>query len=166
MTNEAEDKESDARIASHRTFLHRINKTKIKRKACRVFIILLLLYPSTPKALSIKYDKVYISKLVHQTQFILGTAKVSWYGGRFNGRRTANGEIYCKDSLTCAHNKLPFNTVVNISYGNKTISVRVNDRGKIYDRDFDLSEGAAQQLGIIDIGVAMVETEMTINNLK
>lgn len=128
--------------------------------AIRMAIVtIMLLYASQPKAIVLKPDAAYINHLVHITQYQTTKAKVSWYGGRFNGRRTANGEIYYKDSLTCAHNTLPFNTIVKVMLDGETVSVRVNDRGELYGRDFDLSEGAARALGMIDRGVATVDIE-------
>ena len=77
----------------------------------------------------------------------------SWYGGRFHGKRTANGERYDMNALTAAHPSLPFGTVVRVrSLVNvRTVDVRINDRGPhIRRRIIDLSRGAAHALGLID----------------
>lgn len=67
----------------------------------------------------------------------------SWYGGGFNGRQTANGEIYDMHEMTCAHRTLPFNTrvqFVNTTTG-RTAILKVNDRGPFIEgRDYDLSK--------------------------
>lgn len=87
----------------------------------------------------------------------------SWYGPRFHGRRTANGERFNKFHLTAAHRTLPFNTrvrVTNLRNG-RSIVVRINDRGPyIRGRIIDLSYAAAQQLGMHQHGVIQVKVEV------
>ncbi len=87
----------------------------------------------------------------------------SWYGPRFHGRRTANGERFNKFHLTAAHRTLPFNTrvrVTNLQNG-RSIVVRINDRGPyIRGRIIDLSYAAAQQLGMHRQGVIQVTVEI------
>ncbi len=83
----------------------------------------------------------------------------SWYGGIFQGRKTANGEIYDTYLFTCAHKTLPFGTmleVTNLANG-KVVEVRVNDRGPfVDDRIIDLSYAAAHELDMIRDGTAQV----------
>jgi rare lipoprotein A len=83
----------------------------------------------------------------------------SWYGGKFHGRLTANGETFNTHELTAAHKQLPFNTVVrvtNLSNG-KTVKVRINDRGPFVDgRTIDLSYAAAVELDMISTGTAPI----------
>ncbi len=83
----------------------------------------------------------------------------SWYGDFFHGRRTANGEIYDMNALTAAHPTLPLPTyaaVTNLA-NNRTIVVRINDRGPYHDgRIIDLSHKAAQMLGFFGRGTAAV----------
>ncbi len=83
----------------------------------------------------------------------------SWYGDFFHGRRTANGEIYDMNALTAAHPTLPLPTyaaVTNLA-NNRTIVVRINDRGPYHDgRLIDLSHKAAQLLGFYGHGTANV----------
>jgi rare lipoprotein A len=83
----------------------------------------------------------------------------SWYGGRFHGRKTANGEVYDMYEKTAAHKTLPFGThvkVVNLSNG-KEVLVRINDRGPfVKERIIDLSFAAAQDIGMIDPGTTRV----------
>ena len=83
----------------------------------------------------------------------------SWYGPGFDGRHTANGEIYDMNGISAAHKTLPFGTivqVVDLSTG-KSVVVRINDRGPFIDgRIIDLSKGAAEKLGIIDKGITKV----------
>lgn len=88
---------------------------------------------------------------------IIGTA--SWYGGKFHGRRTANGEVYNMNQLTAAHPTLPFDTWVDITNlrNGRTITLRINDRGPfIKGRVIDVSRHAAKRLGFINDGVTRV----------
>jgi rare lipoprotein A len=85
-----------------------------------------------------------------------GTALASWYGPGLHGRTTANGERYNQYGLTVAHKSLPFGTRLRICYQGCVV-VRVNDRGPyIGPREFDLSQGAAARIGLIDPGVARI----------
>ncbi len=87
----------------------------------------------------------------------------SYYAEEFNGRPTANGEIYDMHKLTAAHRTLPFNTIVkvyNLDNG-RSIQVRINDRGPFKDdRVIDLSLEGARQLGIIPLGTAPVRLQV------
>ncbi len=89
--------------------------------------------------------------------------KASFYADKFHGRKAADGSIYHRDSLTCAHKTLAFGTflkVTNPSNG-KTVHVTVTDRGPfIKGRTIDLSFAAAKELGIIAQGVASVDFEI------
>ncbi len=83
----------------------------------------------------------------------------SWYGENFEGRPTANGEIFSASASSGAHKTLPLPSYVEVTAldTGRTILVRLNDRGPFAnDRLIDLSEGAARQLGIIEQGVAGV----------
>ncbi|MDZ7704841.1 MAG: septal ring lytic transglycosylase RlpA family protein [Trueperaceae bacterium] len=86
----------------------------------------------------------------------------SWYGPGFAGRLTANGETFNPAELTAAHRTLPFGTrlrVVDLATG-RSVVVRINDRGPYAgNRIIDLSRAAAQQIGMIDRGVARVRLE-------
>lgn len=83
----------------------------------------------------------------------------SWYGDFFHGRRTANGEIYDMNALTGAHATLPLPTYVAVTNlaNNRTVVVRINDRGPYHDgRLIDLSHKAAELLGFYGRGTAAV----------
>lgn len=86
----------------------------------------------------------------------------SWYGKKFHGLKTASGEIYDMYGMTAAHPTLPIPSyvrVTNIS-NNRTVVVRVNDRGPFHpNRIIDLSYTAAHKLGYINAGSTMVEIE-------
>src|SRR6056300_858383 len=84
----------------------------------------------------------------------------SWYGTKFHGRLTSNGEIFNMYGLTAAHRSLPIPSYVRVQNleNSQEIIVRVNDRGPFHDeRVIDLSWAAAAKLGFADTGVAPVE---------
>lgn len=89
----------------------------------------------------------------------------SWYGRKFHGHTTANGEIYDMFAMTAAHRTLPIPSylkVTNIS-NNKSIIVRVNDRGPFHPkRVIDLSYAAAYALDILAHGVAEVKLQAIV----
>ncbi|MEC5212710.1 rare lipoprotein A (peptidoglycan hydrolase) [Polaromonas sp. CG_9.5] len=89
--------------------------------------------------------------------------KASWYGGQFHGRRTASGENYDKYALTAAHKTLPFGTIVRVrslKLG-REVDVRINDRGPFAPgRVIDVSQAAAEALGLVGAGVAEVSLNM------
>ena len=87
----------------------------------------------------------------------------SWYGPRFQGKETADGETFDMHDLTCAHRFLPLGTWVKVTnlHTHKWIVVRVNDRGPVPDtRIADLSSEAARMLGIHARGVARVRLDV------
>jgi rare lipoprotein A (peptidoglycan hydrolase) len=91
--------------------------------------------------------------------------KASFYSDKWKGRRTASGEKYQPDSLTCAHRTHPFNTLLKVTCVAKgtSIIVRVNDRGPfIRGRVVDLSGSAARKLDMYLMGVAEVEVEVYV----
>jgi rare lipoprotein A len=93
-----------------------------------------------------------------------GTA--SWYGVPFHGRKTASGETFDMNGMTCAHRTLPFGTVLlvtNLDNG-RSATVRVTDRGPyVSGRIVDLSRGAASSLGMLETGTAQVELRVVGN---
>lgn len=88
----------------------------------------------------------------------------SWYGGVFNGRKTANGEKFDKNALTACHPTLPFGSLVKVvNRANKrSVVVRINDRGDLGDgnRIIDLSWAAANKLAMVETGVVKVDVEV------
>ena len=90
------------------------------------------------------------------------TGIASWYGPKFHGRRTANGEIFDMDLLTAAHPTLPMPVrakVTNLENG-RSVVVRINDRGPFAkDREIDLSRHAADILGFKEKGTAKVRVQ-------
>lgn len=88
------------------------------------------------------------------------TGYASWYGGKFQGRPTASGEIFDTHLMTAAHKSLPFNTmikVVNLK-NQRSALVRINDRGPFIEgRIIDLSLAAAKTLDMVEEGVTLVK---------
>lgn len=92
--------------------------------------------------------------------------EASWYGGKFQGRLTANGERFDTNMLTAAHKTLPFNTIVEVKNlaNDKIVHVRINDRGPFIEgRIIDLSRAAASKLNMVGAGVAKVEVRIIEN---
>jgi rare lipoprotein A len=88
------------------------------------------------------------------------TGKTSWYGPRFHGRKTANGETFNKNAMTAAHKFLPFGTEIEVTdiTTKRSVRVRINDRGPFKPgRILDLSQAAASSLGIVERGVVNIQ---------
>ena len=84
----------------------------------------------------------------------------SYYSDKLHGHRMANGERYHRDSMTCAHLKFPFGTMLKVRnpLNDRSVIVRVTDRGPFSKRFIiDLSRAAARELGIIAAGFSQVE---------
>ena len=93
-----------------------------------------------------------------QHWFEVGVA--SWYGPHFQGKRTANGESFDMNELTCAHRSLPLGSWVRVTNlkNHRSVFVRVNDRGPVTEgRVVDLSFAAAKAVGLAGIGKVKLE---------
>ncbi len=91
------------------------------------------------------------------------TGYASWYGDPYHGRRAASGEIYDKNKLTAAHLTLPFGTQVKVTdlENNRTVEVRINDRGPfVKGRILDLSLAAARKIQMVGPGTALVRLDI------
>ena len=89
--------------------------------------------------------------------------KASWYGSKFQGRKTSNGEKFNKNELTAAHKTLPFNTKVRVTnmVNKKAVVVRINDRGPFRgNRIIDLSEKAAEKIDMKTVGTADIKMQI------
>ena len=95
------------------------------------------------------------------------TSFASYYHDKFNGRKTASGEIFSNSKLTAAHRTLPFGTevkVTNLSTG-KSVVVEINDRGPFHSsRALDLSKAAFNSIGNHKNGTMPVEYEIVDND--
>lgn len=105
--------------------------------------------------------------VAHQTAPIkplkVWVGNASWYGPRFDGRKTANGERFDSEALTAAHPNLPFGSlvrVINTRTGQFEV-VRINDRGPYQEgREIDVSYRVARKIGLIQPGVRQVRLEL------
>ncbi len=91
------------------------------------------------------------------------TGIASWYGKKFDGKETANGEIYKIENITAAHRTLPLPSIVKITNlkNNKSLIVRVNDRGPFAkERIIDVSEKVADLLGFKNQGTTSVKVQL------
>lgn len=85
----------------------------------------------------------------------------SWYGSQFQGRKTAGGERFDMNTMTCAHPTLPMGTWLRVTnlHNRRIAFVRVNDRGPVVDgRIVDLSYAAAQAVGLAGVGKVRLES--------
>ena len=94
----------------------------------------------------------------------------SWYGQKFQGRRTASGEVFNAFGVTAAHRTLPIPSYARVRHlaSGREIIVRINDRGPFHSaRVLDLSYAAALKLGIVSMGSAEVEIErLTFDDIR
>ncbi len=88
----------------------------------------------------------------------------SWYGGVFNGRATASGEVFNMYAMTACHPTLPFGSIVRVvnRSNHRSVVVRITDRGDLTQkgRVIDLSYGAAERLGMAWDGLAKVDLQV------
>lgn len=87
----------------------------------------------------------------------------SWYGPKFHGKRTANGEIFNQNSITAAHKTLPMPSIVKVTNleNKRELVLRINDRGPfVRGRIIDLSKKSAELLGILKNGTANVRVKI------
>jgi len=94
-------------------------------------------------------------------EYITGTS--SYYGKKFHGRKTANGEVFNMYDLTAAHKTLSFGTVLEVENlsNNKKVVVRINDRGPfVRNRILDLSFAAAEKIDMIQSGTAKIRAKI------
>ena len=93
----------------------------------------------------------------------------SWYGPKFQGRETADGQTFNMHDLTCAHRTLPLGSLVRVTnlQNHKSVILRVNDRGPVpTTRVIDLSYAAAGQLGMRNTGLALVRINLIQNGAE
>ncbi|MDN3609298.1 septal ring lytic transglycosylase RlpA family protein [Vibrio ostreicida] len=102
-------------------------------------------------------------QIIKQPEGFQQEGKASWYGKKFHGHKTSNGEVYDMYSMTAAHKTLPIPSYVKVTNkdNNKTAIVRINDRGPFHPgRIIDLSFAAATKLDVIKTGTANVAIEV------
>lgn len=109
-----------------------------------------------------------VSKENYDSGKLFETGIASWYGPNFDGKQTANGEIYDMNKLTAAHRTLPFNSVVKVvnKANGKSVIVRINDRGPYAkNRILDLSKKAAEEIELIKNGTAKANLFLLSNHI-
>jgi rare lipoprotein A len=122
-------------------------------------MLLVTVAGSTAQGTGASHAKSDLAPKAHKWMQI---GKASWYGRRFQGHRTASGEAFDLNMLTCAHRTLPIGTLLRVTnLGNRrSIMVRVNDRGPVpTGLIVDLSYAAARSLGFNHNGNAHVRLE-------
>ncbi len=146
---------------------------KVSKICAKIFIVVLIVFSLS--ACSLTTTRASKSSAKHSGKsyvingkryYILSSAEgfkekgqASWYGEPFHGRKTANGETYDMNKISAAHKTLPLNTWVEVKNldNNKTLTMRVNDRGPFIEgRIIDLSRAAAEEIGMLKAGVARV----------
>ena len=130
------------------------------QRACLVlfFCSFFLSYPTYAQRQSATKKK---DTRLSNKRVIYGLA--SFYGDKFNGRRTASGEIFSQRKLTCACNMLPFGTWIKVTnvHNGKSVIVKVNDRLHTRMRRLaDLSRAAAKKIGSTDSGLVRIKVEV------
>ena len=129
-----------------------------------VIVVMFFIFPVSAHAQSRTTEKEVKPKKI--TRVFYGQA--SFYANKFNGRKTASGEIFDQKKLTCACNVLPLGTwikVTNLRNG-RSVIVKVNDRiHPKMKRIVDLSRSAAQKLGYVSSGLTRVKVELVDKKL-
>ena len=102
---------------------------------------------------------VLVVQIVAQADPMVAT----YYANKYAGKPTASGQPYDPYSLTAAHPSLPFGTKLLVSYGGKSVIVTINDRLPYgSDSDLDLSWAAARDLGLMEVGTAVVDAAVVV----
>ncbi len=132
----------------------RLSLATAKRVALRAFMsltVLALPFSSSASGTGMATDLYPVKTFKHWIE----VGQASWYGLKFQGRKTATGESYDMKLMTCAHRSLPLGSWIKVTNlkNKKSVLVRVNDRGPaLDDRIVDLSYAAAQAVGLRGIG--------------
>jgi rare lipoprotein A len=139
---------------------------RIMPKYCLIFILLMVLIYGCSSTTRYSRANDYSEKNnENKNRNILAveTGTASFYADEFNGKNTANGEVYNMNDLTAAHPSYPFNTLVKVTNlsNNKSVEVRINDRMPDFKgRVIDLSYAAAKKIEMINAGIQEVKLEV------
>jgi rare lipoprotein A len=102
---------------------------------------------------------VLVAQVIAQAEPMVAT----YYANKYAGKPTASGEPYDPYGFTAAHPSLPFGTKLSVSYGGKSVIVTINDRLPYgSDSDLDLSWSAARDLGLLEVGTAVVDAAVAV----
>jgi len=126
-----------------------------------VFFVFTCSYFSNPiqSAEAYRYPSANAVKKTHETKSAQNKSIASWYGPRFHGKKTANGERFNMYAMTAAHKTLPLSSYAEVTNlkNHRSIVVRINDRGPYHGkRAIDLSYAAAKELGISGLGSVQI----------
>ncbi|MFA6597914.1 MAG: septal ring lytic transglycosylase RlpA family protein [Ignavibacteriaceae bacterium] len=116
---------------------------------------------NTKEEISFRYKR--LNNIVEPNALETFTGVASYYADEFNGRKTANGEVFNMNDLTAAHISYPFNTICRVTNlkNQKSVIVRINDRKPdTNNREIDLSLKAAQEIEMINDGTAEVRVDI------
>lgn len=121
---------------------------------------------SVPEPLWLSETNTPSAQVQNSSGSLLQQGLATWYGGkRWQGRRTASGERFDRHGLTAAHMTLPLGSIVRVvnQHNGREVLVRINDRGA-FAKNFiiDLSEAAAERLGMRRVGQASVSLHYTL----
>ena len=114
-----------------------------------------------PNTYSVK-GKIYTTKDADEAKNYSKEGLASYYHLKFNGNKTASGDVYNSTQFTAAHKTLPINSYALVTnlHNNRKVIVRINDRGPFSDkRLIDLSHAAAKEIGLISRGMGHVRIE-------
>ncbi len=133
------------------------------KKICFIIILALFSILGTSKICIAQNDATTTKKTKKSKANRILYGQASYYANKFEGRKTANGEIFRQSKLTAACNALPLGTwikITNLKNG-KTVTVKTNDRLHVKTRRLvDLTRAAAQKLGFIKHGLTRVKVEV------
>ena len=135
-----------------------------------VFFIVIFIFSCSPSprynsnstnSIKSSFDKTKKEKIDKSKKVYTGIS--SYYGSKFHGKLTANGEVFDMYGLTAAHKEIPFNTVARVTNldNDKSLILRINDRGPYIDgRILDCSYGADKKLDFLNQGTTKVKIEV------
>jgi len=161
--NSLNDQKSDLSINQSSADSQAVARTPYqaaKRAAVKVslsLVVMALGLPASANGAGAALDIQPVKTFKH----LIEIGQASWYGLKFQGRKTATGESYDMNQMTCAHRNLPLGSWVKVTNlkNRKTVVVRVNDRGPaLGDRIVDLSFAAAQAVGLRGVGKVRLDT--------
>jgi rare lipoprotein A len=130
----------------------------VSRALAAILVLLLAACASTPDPKKYKFPPAQSPKAGTVQEGI-----ASWYGPKYNGKRTASGEIFNTDDLTAAHPSYAFGTRVKVTLlsTGKSVVVRINDRFPAHKgRAIDVSHEAAKRIGLLGPGTGKVRLEV------
>ena len=137
---------------------------KLKNSPIYLILVLTFLFISCVVDRNTRQNSTYSQSRYRNSaneQYIVGTS--SYYGKKYHGRKTANGETFNMYDLTAAHKTLPFGTILEVENlsNNKKVTVRINDRGPfVRNRILDLSFAAAEKIDMITSGIANIRARI------